>query len=1285
MKQTTITKLSGLQVLQNSLTVSPGYLERADNVTIVQDYIVTKARGMHSAYQLPSNQIINQLFNYGTSVFAVTQNRLVRIHESVVTAQAASSSGLPTITITKTAHGLTTGDFISGFQVANTDAFVAAFPKRQAAFYGIREVTVIDPNTFTFLATQNATASVISGATAASYFRYTRQTGEAISVTAGGVVTSRIVKSNKNAYLTSDNGIMKLEREDLPLLKAGIPMGLDVQVVLDNATTGAITGPIGANKQVAYKVVFGRRDANSNLVLGEPSEAALARNTIIDIPTGSLSYDDPTNVLTITDTGHGLTSGDVIFIFNFVGTGGTITDGTPIPVTVIDPDTFSIDFDDIGITSITAVTSLSYGTRKTAYLTFSIPSEINSTDYLYQIYRTTESIDANTLPEENYRLVYEANLTSAFISQGFGTFVDEVDQILVQSGSQLYTNPTVEGPLQENARPPRAIDVALFGGYVFYANTTDYRSLDLALVAPSLISNGDYVTLATRQYIFRGNADNEPVGNEQTTSPATTSGTYVEITQTNHGFASSDVIRVDDSTGITGLSPGTFTISAVPTANTFRFASTASGSGTVTYEGLADSTGKRLVKRYIANADVTLSESIDLTTRLFVKAVNRDSLSPLYARNVSAPNGTPGKMNFQAKNINASTFAATISNAGASDAFVPSLPTSGTTVSDTQTVRPNALRIAKLNEPEAVPRTNELLVGSESAAIKRIIPLRTALIIWKDDGVYRLNGDNPNNFAVTALDTTVILKATNSVAVLNNSSYGLTNQGVVQVTDSSVRISSREIEPFFSSIIGNSNVEAATSAISYESERTYMLSTITPGRNSTLPDVTYVYNYLTNAWTTYSGDKRIFATGLVSSLDDKLISVQSSSKSLINRERKDQTKVDFTDQETCVPILLSIIASASVLNGGSLIRVSTLNPHGLKAGDLLSISNASASMISAFSGGASDIEGLRNVSTIESDYEFTFVADSGSLNAASGSVNYQLNISEQTVTTQVSNGGTLATFTTSLPHNLTSGTAITVNSISSALTAALSAATDLTGYRTVSVLSPTSFTVALSAAATGNATSTSVISDRKQQRMFVTAITENNYSPQIGDAIVSGNSIFIIDDVQRFSNTAYILHVRFKYKRQSTDLAFINSSYKSSIRFAPLTFGDASMMKFFSEFQATFRNNSSCTKLNVNFSTDAFVSSDANAWSFATGTSKTPFLFGGWGSLPWGRFPWGGGTSIQREFTTRPAVLLRMYVPKQAYMGTFLQPILEHRVAGEPFELQSISVYQQSVTQRTTR
>lgn len=1353
MKQQSYQRLSGLQVLQNSLTVKEGFFERADNVRIVQDYIVTKRRGLHNYFKYPTNQIINRLFDYQTSVFTVTQNTLYRDMTVSVTAQAKSLSGSANILVRRVAHGLRNLDFISQFQLINTDLFVAAFPKRQANFYGINQVTtlftqnasrvsivttvtmnnhgfvtgdqilltastmtppgslgtktitVTGTNTFTYpdntadgtgtvtfntldsfqiIATQTATASVTSGAAAASYIYYTVQTGQPVSVTAAGVGTSRVVKSNQNAYFTSDNGILKLERQDLPVLKAGIPPGLDIEGVLGKTASLPIVsaGPIEANRQVAYKILFGRTDANMNLVLGEPSTAMLLRNTIKDVASGSLSYNTGTHVLTITSVAHGLVSGDTIYLFNVVVTGGAIADRTAISVTVTTVNAFTIDFDDIGQGGITAVTSLSYGVNLTAYITFTIPSEITSTDYIYQIYRTTESVDANTLPEENYRLVEEANLTAAQIANTFVTFVDEVDQILVQSGTQLYTNPSVEGPLQENSRPPRAKDVALFKNYVFYANTLDYRALVLAIVAPSLITSGDYMTLGTQQYVFVGNASNQPVGNESTTSPATTAS-YVEITQVAHGFAVNDVIRVTATTTITGVAPGLYTISAVPTANTFRFATgAAAGPGTVTYEGTSNSTGQRFVKRYVTSSSVTLSESIDLTARGLVKAINRNPSSTVYAKYTSSPSSTPGQMYFEAKDLNAVTFAATISNSAATQAFIPDLPVTGTSVSDTQDSNPNGLRIAKELEPEATPKTNFIPVGSKAAAILRIEPLRDSLIILKEDGVFRLNGDSLNNFSETALDTTVICKATNSVAVLNNGVFAFTNQGVVQITDSSVKISSREIEPLLTAVIGNPSIESLTGGVGYESERTYLLSTLKPNSTSTIPDVVYAYNYLTNAWTTDSGQYPIFFNGLVSSLDDKLLLVEADAKYLINKERKDQTKVDFSEQETCLPILVSIVSTGSVDLGSTAVTLTTVYPHGFKVGQLLTISNTGVALNSAFAGGAADIAGLRTITSILSPTSFTYAATSSAVIPATGTLHYQTTICEQDISGTTTIGSPLVTFTTTQPHQLVTGDPININSLSSALAASFLVSTDLTGYRTVTVTSPTTFTVLASNAATATVTALANISDRDQQKVQVTAITDTGYTPQKGDAIITGNSIYTIIDVYQFSRTQYILTLRFKYKALSTDLAFINSAYKSTLKFSPLAFGNPSLLKSFGEFQGTFRNNSSCSKMNVNFSTDGFVSSKGIEWDFAVGSDKLPFLFGGWGSLPWGDFPWGGGTSIQRVFTTQPAVLLRIYTPMEASMGTFLQPVLEHKVAGEPLELQSIAIYYSPQSQR---
>jgi hypothetical protein len=1353
MRQTTISKLSGLQVLQNSLTVNPGFFERADNVTILQDFIVTSRRGVRGHARLPAGQTINALFSYGDSAFSITQDTLYRIRTAAVTAQAVATVGSTAIVVRRAAHGLRDGDYIADFVLTNSDAFVAAFPKRQSNFYGsnqvtvqflqaaaragnevtvtqtahglqtgdtinvtastlgtavglgVKTITVLTANTFKFsdtgpaqagtvtfqtldafriTATEPATATVSSGAAAASFRFYTVQGGQSIVVTDAGVRTSRALRSNQNLYFTSDNGVLKLERADLPVLKAGIPPGLDLQGVLGKSPTGVNTGPIEADRQVAYKILFGRKDANGNTNLGEPSEALVLRNALTSIATAAIN-DSALPVVTVTLVAHGLTTGETIFVSSAATTpAGKIPDRQAFIVTVTGVDTFNFNLSSVNITGVTDVASFSFGVRKSAALTFSIPSEIASSEFLYQVFRTTQSVSSTTLPEENYRLLEEANLTAAQLAQGFVDFTDEIDQILVQSGSQLYTNPTVEGPLQENARPPRAQDAVLFKNYVFYANTTGYRSMELAIVAPSLIANNDHVTLGGSGYVFKGNAANEPVGNERTTASATTSG-YVEITRTNHGFTVGDTIRVVSATGLGGVAAGTYSVSVVPTANTFRFGTGASGTGTVTFEGVSDISGRRLVKLYVSNANVTFSEAVAFTARGFVKAVNRNAASVLYARYTSAPNATPGKMFFEAKNLNAATFSAIVSNAAATQAFLPDLPTTGTTVSDSQDRAPNELSVAKVSEPEAVPRTNKFPAGSKSAAILRILPLRDSLIILKEDGVFRLNGDTISNFSITALDTTVLCVATNSVVVLNNSVMAFSNQGVVQITDSSVRIVSREIEPLLTAVLGNPNIESLTSAVGYESERVYMLSTIRPNSKSATPDVIYVFNYLTNAWTTHSGADVLFLAGLVVESDDKLLLTQASARHMVNKERKDQTKVDFSGQEWCVPILVGTIASATAEAGSTQLVVSTIEDHGFAPGQLITLAQADSTLFTAFPSGAADVNGLRVVSTVLTPRLFTVQASAAATGSSAGTLTYVEFMSEASVVAQTTAGSPTVTITTSQPHGLVTGKSITVHSLGTAVGAAFALGSHLTGYRSVNVLSPTQFTVTATNAPTGTATGPVVISDKRQGRLQVTAITPTTFQPQVGDAIVTGNSIYTVTALTQFSTTAYVLKLRFRYKQLSTDLSFVHVGYKNSLRFAPLTFGDPGKLKYFSEFSATFRNSSSCTKMNVNFSTDAFVSVDGNAWDFAVGSNKQPFLFGGWGSLPWGQFPWGGGTSIQREFTTRPAVLLRMYVPKDAFVGVFLQPILEHRVAGEPLELQSISVFHQPVTQRVSK
>lgn len=87
-----------------------------------------------------------------------------------------------------------------------------------------------------------------------------------------GANTLKTAQANKNLYLTSSNGVQKLDDLTGDILDSGAPEGLDVETVDSNVGTGGAIPDEADAQAVAYRVVWGYRDNNNNLVLGPPSQ-----------------------------------------------------------------------------------------------------------------------------------------------------------------------------------------------------------------------------------------------------------------------------------------------------------------------------------------------------------------------------------------------------------------------------------------------------------------------------------------------------------------------------------------------------------------------------------------------------------------------------------------------------------------------------------------------------------------------------------------------------------------------------------------------------------------------------------------------------------------------------------------------------------------------------------------------------------------------------------------------------------------------------------------------------
>jgi len=58
---------------------------------------------------------------------------------------------------------------------------------------------------------------------------------------------------------------------------------------------------------------------------------------------------------------------------------------------------------------------------------------------------------------------------------------------------------------------------------------------------------------------------------------------------------------------------------------------------------------------------------------------------------------------------------------------------------------------------------------------------------------------------------------------------------------------------------------------------------------------------------------------------------------------------------------------------------------------------------------------------------------------------------------------------------------------------------------------------------------------------------------------------------------------------------------------------------------------------------------------------------------------------VELDFESGPAVPLRTWIPQSSYLATFIQPEMVHSTAGEPFELQSVTLIGKQATTKVSK
>jgi len=310
----------------------------------------------------------------------------------------------------------------------------------------------------------------------------------------------------------------------------------------------------------------------------------------------------------------------------------------------------------------------------------------------------------------------------------------------------------------------------------------------------------------------------------------------------------------------------------------------------------------------------TPSQNITNTANSLVRVINRyTSNTTIYAYYQSGYNDTPGKILLTTRIIGTSSFTA-ISSRGA--AFVPNL----TTVQDSSNETAiNEVAISKYLQPEAYPTLQTLPVGAADKSILRILGLRDYILIFKQDGVFQIVGNDMASFQVTEVDNTLILRGIETAVSLNNKVFLFSNQTICSLTfNEGAVLKSLPIKKDL--LILSSplypNFDTVSFGVAYESDNKYIFGTITTSADTAATQY-YVYNYITDTWTQWQFPYSM-KTGFVNPTNDKLyFGSGEASSPYVYQERKNYAASDFADNEypTSVLSYLGYIIEVSTTTG----------------------------------------------------------------------------------------------------------------------------------------------------------------------------------------------------------------------------------------------------------------------------------------------------------------------------------------------------------------------------------
>lgn len=306
---------------------------------------------------------------------------------------------------------------------------------------------------------------------------------------------------------------------------------------------------------------------------------------------------------------------------------------------------------------------------------------------------------------------------------------------------------------------------------------------------------------------------------------------------------------------------------------------------------------------YLDSTSTLEQERLANTLQSIVRVINRVAGNTIvYAYYVSGVDDPAGKIVIRRRDFLDTAFTVTIASAtGWEDDWSPSLATGLTSEAD---VKLNAVYRSKFGQPEAVPELSFETLGRADKAGLSLSPLQVSMLAWKEDGEFIVSGESDGSlgtlFEYNELDPTAVLNAPGATCLLNNQAAGTTTQGINLSGTGGGTIVSRQIEVELNRLSKVVGFATYTRLIGYDSDRKLLALIHDDHEMGFYPNVIYVYNYATNAWTTWTIPAR---DGLVLTGDDKLYLIHAVDKYVLKERKTFSTSGDdFKDWSHSVTI-----------------------------------------------------------------------------------------------------------------------------------------------------------------------------------------------------------------------------------------------------------------------------------------------------------------------------------------------------------------------------------------------